>query len=91
MRTCCMKALRTCFWGLLAFQSLIAHGQTSDSVTPPEVKKTVDALRGRWVLTGTDTEPGSKATPLTAQYLHARTDWNHRHSEVTIAFSSLGD
>jgi hypothetical protein len=27
---------------------------------PPEVKKTVDAFAGHWVLTGTDKEPGAK-------------------------------
>jgi len=34
------------------------HGQSEATATPPEVKKTVDAFRGYWVLTGTETEPG---------------------------------
>jgi len=30
-------------------------------VTPPDVKRTTDAFLGRWVLTGTDTEPSPQA------------------------------
>jgi hypothetical protein len=34
------------------------YGQTDAAAIPPEVKKTVAALLGHWVLTGTDTESG---------------------------------
>ena len=39
-----------------------APGQES-SAPAPEIKTTVDAFAGRWLLTGTDEEPGTK-TPL---------------------------
>lgn len=41
----------------LGFSSSV-HGQSKAAATPLEVKKTVDAFRGYWVLNGTDTEPG---------------------------------
>lgn len=34
--------------------------QSEKQATPTEVKRTVDAFLGHWVLTGTDTEPGAK-------------------------------
>ncbi len=39
----------------------LAHAQSEGvAKPPPEVKKTVDAFVGHWVLTGTDQEPGSQ-------------------------------
>jgi hypothetical protein len=40
---------------------LRVHPQSKDSANPPEIKKTVDAFIGHWIITGTDTEPGAKA------------------------------
>jgi hypothetical protein len=37
------------------------EGEGKGTAPPLEIKKTVDAFRGHWVLTGTDTEPNSKA------------------------------
>jgi hypothetical protein len=37
------------------------HPQSNQSATPLEIKKTVDAFFGHWIITGTDTEPGAKA------------------------------
>ncbi len=37
------------------------HPQSKESATPQEIKKTVDAFVGHWIITGTDTEPGAKA------------------------------
>ena len=40
---------------------LRVHPQNKESAKPPEIKKTVDAFVGHWIITGTDTEPGAKA------------------------------
>ena len=38
------------------------HSQSNESVPPPpEIKKTVDAFVGHWIISGTETEPGAKA------------------------------
>ena len=37
------------------------HPQSKESALPPEVKRTVDAFVGHWIITGTDMEPGAKA------------------------------
>ena len=37
------------------------HPQSKESAAAPEIKKTVDAFVGHWIITGTDTEPGDKA------------------------------
>lgn len=38
-----------------------AQPQNNESATPPEIKKTVDAFLGHWVLTAKNTELGAKA------------------------------
>jgi hypothetical protein len=35
--------------------------QNKESAAAPEIKKTVDALVGHWIISGTDMEPGAKA------------------------------
>jgi hypothetical protein len=40
---------------------LRVHPQSKESANPPEIKKTVDAFVGHWIITGTDTERGTKA------------------------------
>lgn len=45
---------------------LLAQAQGTSAAAPPEIKKTVDAFRGHWVLSGTDTEPNAKPAHLTA-------------------------
>jgi hypothetical protein len=37
------------------------HPQKTESATPPETKKTVNAFAGHWIITGTDVEPGANA------------------------------
>ena len=39
----------------------MVHPQSKEPATPPEIKKTVDAFVGHWIIIGTDTEPGAKA------------------------------
>jgi hypothetical protein len=46
---------------MVAVFLLRAQRQNNEPATPPEIKKTVDAFVGRWVLTGTSTEAGAKA------------------------------
>lgn len=59
------RAFKLAIWiiiGLtLAHRDGVQAQNQQPPATPPEVKKTVDAFLGRWVLTGTDTEPGAKA------------------------------
>ena len=45
---------------LLGAASLLAQAETAPP-SPAEVKKTVDAFVGHWILTGTDLEPGATA------------------------------
>jgi len=45
---------------LLGAASLLAQAETAPP-PPAEVKKTVDAFVGHWILTGTDLEPGATA------------------------------
>jgi hypothetical protein len=46
---------------VITASTLAAHAEGSSAGTV-EVKKTVDTLVGHWVLTGTDMEPGAKAS-----------------------------
>src|ERR1051326_7892551 len=46
---------------VVALLPLRVHAQSKASANPPEIKKTVDAFVGHWIITGTDTEPGAKA------------------------------
>lgn len=46
---------------VVMFLPLRLHPQSKDSANPPEIKKTVDAFIGHWVITGTDAEPDAKA------------------------------
>jgi hypothetical protein len=55
-----LRGLRLITAAMTASISL-AHGQSEGAAKPPpEVKKTVDAFVGHWVLTGTDQEPSSE-------------------------------
>ena len=60
LNRCGVRLLILALIGLICLLSR-AHGQSKGSVTPPEVKRTADAFLGRWVLTGTDTEPSPQA------------------------------
>ena len=42
---------------------LRVHPQSKESAGPPEIKKTVGAFVGHWIITGTEHEPGAK-TPV---------------------------
>jgi len=51
--------------GILMVAVFLSRAQrpNNESAAPPEIKKTVDALVGLWLLTGTNTESGAK-TPV---------------------------
>jgi hypothetical protein len=44
---------------MVIFLSSGVHPQSKESGTPPDIKKTVNAFVGHWIITRTDTEPGA--------------------------------
>jgi hypothetical protein len=53
-----MKHAKIVLFLMVMFAPSGAHPQINQPVIAPEIKKTVDAFVGHWILTGTDIEPG---------------------------------
>lgn len=57
----CMKRVIVAATFVVMLFPLSVYPQSKDSANPLEIKKTVDALVGHWIISGTDAEPAAKA------------------------------